>query len=146
MEMLDEGDERVSAGDIGSQEVPVTCYLAASEGRGLAIIALTSITSWTMHRCKRFLSFATCIEVMVPFADYVVAMWRVSVHLRLQALMVVMLLFNPVWVVGTNPWVDATMALASLIQDRESFIGVSAGGACQNHHRNAQQGGGGKPN
>ena len=122
MEVLNEGDERVSAGGIGGWEVPVSFtsgYLTTSEGKGSAIIALSSITNWTLQWCKRFLSFATRIEVIVLSADYVVIMREISEHLRLQALMVDMLLINPEWVVGTNPWVDPTMAPASLIQDRE---------------------------
>ena len=112
----------MSSGGIGGQEVPVSfasCYLTTSKCKGLAIVAQASITNWTLQRCKRFLSFATRIEVIVLSADYVVIMREISEHLRLQALMVDMLLINPEWVVGTNPWVDPTVAPASLIQDRE---------------------------
>ena len=67
----------MSARGIGSQEVPVSFashYLTTSEGKGSAIIALASITSWTLHWCKCFLFFATQIEVIVPSADYMVTM------------------------------------------------------------------------
>ena len=84
------------------------------------ILAIVSIVHWSIVCCKRFLSFASQLEVIVPSANYVIAVRGIPEHLRLQALFVDMLLYNPQWIVGENRWMDPTVEPAHIVVDRKT--------------------------
>ena len=75
-------------------------------------MALTSTVHWAVRRCMRFLSFAHRLEVVVPRAEYVVAMRGISDNLRLQAVQVDLDAFTPRWIVGECRWIDPSLEAA----------------------------------
>ena len=86
VEVLSESDERGLAGSVAPQEVPVAFvsrYLTNPESRSSHILATVGVVHWSITRCKRFLSFASRLEVVVPSASYVLAVRGIPEHLRL---------------------------------------------------------------
>ena len=55
----------------------------AMEGKLSPIIELAGVVNWVLQRCKRFLCFATRIEVIVPAVEYVMVLHTNMEHLRL---------------------------------------------------------------
>ena len=123
MEVLSEGDPRRLAGSVAPLEVPVAFvsrYLTNPESRSSHILATVGVVHWSITRCKRFLSFASRLEVVVPSSSYVLAVRGVPEHLRLQALLVDMSTYNPSWVVGSNQWVDPTIEPSYVVADSDA--------------------------
>ena len=101
--------------ELQAEEVPVAFvsrYLTTTESKASHIMALTSTVHWAVRRCTCFLSFAHRLEVVVPRAEYVVAMRGISDNLRLQALQVDLAAFAPRWIVGECRWIDPSLEAA----------------------------------
>ena len=106
-----------------AQEVPVAFvsrYLTNPESRSSHILATVGVVHWLITHCKRFLSFASRLEVVVPSASYVLAVRGIPEHLRLQALLVNISVYNPRWVVGDNRWVDPTVEPTCMVIDSDA--------------------------
>ena len=86
MEVLDPNCPQTTMGGLVNGEVPVSFasqYLMIMEGKSSPIIALTGVVNWVLQQCKRFLCFATRIEVIVPTIEYVMVLRMGMDHLRL---------------------------------------------------------------
>ena len=86
MEVLDPNCPLTAMGDLVNGEVLVSFasqYLMTMEGKLSPTIVLAGVVNWLLQRCKRFLHFATHIEVIVPTVEYVTVLRTGMEHLGL---------------------------------------------------------------